>query len=50
MKNVKLALTLAGVVIALWVSISFFQVVHHNNPAGGRPDYPTWNFFVMMDE
>lgn len=50
MKNLKLALTLSGIIIMLWISVSFCQVVRHNNPAGGRPEYPSWNFFVMMDE
>lgn len=50
MKNLKLALTLSGIIIMLWISVSFCQVVRHNNPAGGRPEYSSWNFFVMMDK
>lgn len=50
MKNIRLALTLSGIIIMLWISVSFFQVVRHNNPADGRPEYSSWNFFVMMDE
>ena len=50
MKNLKLALTLSGIIIMLWVSISFCNVVAHNNPAEGTYEYPSWNFFAMMDE
>ena len=50
MKNLKLTLTLSGIIIMLWVSISFSNVVAHNNPAGGAYEYPSWNFFAMMDE
>ena len=50
MKNLKLALTLSGIIIILWISVSFCQVVRHNNPAGGRPEYSSWNFFVMMED
>lgn len=50
MKKLKLALTLSGIIIFLWVSISFCNVVAHNNPADGAYEYPSWNFFVMMDE
>ena len=50
MKNLKLALTLSGIIIMLWVSISFCNVVAHNNPAEGSYEYPSWNFFAMMDE
>ena len=50
MKNLKLALTLSGIIIMLWVSISCGNVVAHNNPTEGTYEYPSWNFFVMMDE
>ena len=50
MKNLKLALTLSGIIIMLWVSISFCNVVAHNNPTKGTYEYPSWNFFAMLDE
>lgn len=50
MKNLKLALTLSGIIIFLWVSISFGNIVAHNNPAEGAYEYPSWNFFVMMED
>ena len=50
MKNFKLAIYITSVIILLWVSISFCNVVAHNNPAEGTYKYPSWNFFTMLDE
>lgn len=50
MKNLKLAIYLTSVIVLLWVSISFCNVVAHNNPAEETYEYPSWNFFAMMDE
>lgn len=50
MKNLKLALTLSGIIIFLWVSISFCNVVAHNNPTNEAYEYPSWNFFTMLED
>ena len=44
MKNLKLALTLSGIIIMLWVSISFCNVVAHSNPAEGTYEYSLLEF------
>ena len=50
MKNLKLAIYLTSAIVLLWISISFCNVVAHNNPADGAYEYPSWNFFVMMED
>lgn len=49
MKNLKLAIYLTSIVVLLWISISFCNVVAHNNPADGTYEYPSWNFFTMLE-
>ena len=50
MKNLKLAIYLTSVIVLLWISVSFCNVVAHNSPTDEAYEYPSWNFFAMMDE
>lgn len=50
MKTFKRALCLWAILILIWVSLSFGQVVAQNKPATGRPTYSSWNIFQMMEE
>ena len=50
MKIIKKAFCLWGILILIWVSLSFGEVVAQNKPATGRPHYSSWNFFAMMED
>lgn len=50
MKTLQKAICLWGVLILIWISLSFGEVVAQNKPATGRPVYSNWNIFQMMEE
>lgn len=50
MKTVKKAFFLWGILVLIWVSLSFGEVVAQNKPATGRPQYSSWNIFTMVSE
>lgn len=50
MKNFKLAIYLTSIIVLLWISVSFCNVVVHNNPADGAYEYPSWNFFTLLED
>lgn len=50
MKNLKLAIYLTSIIVLLWISVSFYNVVAHNNPTDGAYEYPSWNFFTMLED
>lgn len=50
MKTFQKAICLWGILILIWVSLSFGEVVAQNKPATGRPTYSSWNMFQMISE
>lgn len=50
MRIIKKAFCLWGILILIWVSLSFGEVVAQNKPAIGRPVYSSWNIFTMVSE
>lgn len=50
MKTIKKAFFLWSILVLIWVSLSFGEVVAQNKPATGRPTYSSWNMFQMVSE
>lgn len=50
MKNLRVALTITGVVVLIWFALSFHQVVSQNTRLNQRPEYSSWNMFMMLED
>ena len=50
MKTLQKVICLWGILILIWISLSFGEVVAQNKPATGRPTYSSWNIFQIMEE